>query len=311
MSQKTPAPPSARSLKEASLKRDAAGRELKLHQIEVKADAAKRTISGYASVFNNWDSYNDTIVPGAFKRTIAEKHDGRDASLVKFLWQHSWSDALGLPTVLREDSRGLEFEAKVIHPGELGQVALTLAAEKVVDGVSIGFNLFPGGYEWVDLDQLSEVELAQLLQHATLDDLWWSPPGRLTAIDLWEFSLVTFAANPDARVEVVKSLARTLVPGWSPVPAEQRAGRVLSQRNADALGRALGTLDAAAAEIRSVLESAATEEEEAAPAEEETPKQTPPLTPHTGIVTPSTAIADTALSAVLGDIRSAFEDFDL
>lgn len=306
-----PKTPSARELKEASLKRDAAGRELKLHQVEVKADAAKRTISGYASVFNNWDSYNDTIAPGAFKRTIAEKHDGRDASLVKFLWQHTWADALGLPTVLREDSRGLEFEAKVIHPGELGTVALTLAAEKVVDGVSIGFNLFPGGYEWVDLDQLSEAELAKLLQHATLDDLWWSPPRRLTAIDLWEFSLVTFAANPEARVEVVKSLARTLVPGWSPVPREQRAGRVLSQRNVDALGRALGALDGAAAEIRSVLESATVEEEGAA---EEVPKAAPehaPLTPHTGIVTPSTAIADAALSAVLGDIRSAFEEFDL
>lgn len=197
------------------------GHETKQFKIEIKADSEKRLISGYASTFDGWDSYIDTIVKGAFVRTIAEKHEGREHSLIKFLWQHAWADPLGLPTVLREDSHGLEFEAKVSDPTDLGRRALVLAEEKVVDGLSIGYDIFPGGAEWLDPSEISEDELAALLASGvTLDDLFWMTPRRLTAIDLWEVSLVTFPANTEARVEVVKSMARTLVPGWRPEGAK-------------------------------------------------------------------------------------------
>lgn len=206
----------SRALKLSSIA-TANGHETKHLQIEIKADTEKRLISGYASTFDGWDSYHDTIVKGAFARTIREKHAGREASAIKFLWQHKWAEPLGLPVVLEEDSRGLVFEAKVVEPGDLGRRALTFAAEKVVDGLSIGFDVFPGGSEWVDPAKMSTEELAGLLASgATLDDLYWMPPRRLSAIDLWEVSLVTFPANTDARVEVVKSLARVLVPGWRP-----------------------------------------------------------------------------------------------
>lgn len=203
------------------------GRSLKQLPAELKVDAERRIISGYASTFGNWDAYNDLIRPGAFARTIAEKHTGREVSRIKFLWQHRASEALGVAVRLHEDSRGLEFEGKVLHPGELGRVALVLAAEKVIDAFSIGFDVYPGGSRWLELDDLSEAERLSLLAQNSLDDLFWMPPRELSALDLWENSLVTWGANPLAMVEAVKSITRdvtrTLVPGWS--PAEARALR--------------------------------------------------------------------------------------
>ena len=107
-----------------------------------------------------------------------------------------------------------------MHPGELGRVALTLAAEGAIDAFSIGFNLFPDGAKWLELEELTEAEKVGLLANNSLDDLFWMPPRELTAIDLMENSLVTWGANPLALVEGVKSYFRTMVPGWRPEKKE-------------------------------------------------------------------------------------------
>lgn len=189
-------------------------------KFEVKADAKSGIIEGYASTFGNWDSYNDIIRAGAFSRSIAEKHAGFERSKIKFLWQHDRRQVLGLAAELREDSHGLYFEGKVVHPGELGRVALTLAAEGAIDAFSIGFNIYPGGAKWLELEDLSEAEKQALLANNSLDDLFWMPPREFTAIDLKENSLVTWGANPLALIEGVKSYFRTMVPGWRPEAKE-------------------------------------------------------------------------------------------
>jgi uncharacterized protein len=68
---------------------------LNLKSARIKADDPGR-FSGYASVFGGVDSYGDTIAPGAFADTLAE----RDRT-VKMRWNHfgpvigKWADGRG------------------------------------------------------------------------------------------------------------------------------------------------------------------------------------------------------------------------
>ena len=70
-----------------------------------------RTIKGYASVYGNLDSDNDTIHKGAFKRTIkAWGPEGKDR--IKLVAQHDISRPVARITELKEDTNGLYMEAK-------------------------------------------------------------------------------------------------------------------------------------------------------------------------------------------------------
>lgn len=214
-----------RELKLAAMPRTTRGHQIKTFAFETKVvNEAEGIIEGYASVFDVFDSYNDVVRPGAFTRTIKEKHTGRTQSKFKFLWQHDWSSPLGLPIHIEEDSTGLRVVTKVVDPTDLGRRALIMAKEGVVNGLSIGFDLFSGGANWLEMSDLTPEQIGQL----DLEMLGWWPPRELTLIDLWEFSQVTFGANPDALIDAVKSIAQTIYPGWTPpamktIPTETRA----------------------------------------------------------------------------------------
>jgi HK97 family phage prohead protease len=45
-----------------------------------------RTVVGYCSIFGNSDSIADIVIPGAFKKAVADFHAGR--SRCRFLWNH-------------------------------------------------------------------------------------------------------------------------------------------------------------------------------------------------------------------------------
>jgi HK97 family phage prohead protease len=144
---------------------------------EVKAaDAAKREIEGYAAAFMNVDSWGDRIMPGAFTKTIQE-----NASRIKVAWQHDSWDVIGKPLELKEDEIGL-FTRSYISKTQRGDEALTLAKDGVITEMSIGYRLVPDKF--------------------TLND--WGGYD-IYELKLMEYSLVTWAANPLARVTGVKS----------------------------------------------------------------------------------------------------------
>lgn len=106
-----------------------------------------RTVTGIASVFGNIDSYNDRILPGAFRKTIAES-----LRRVKFLWQHDFSappvariDSLReigvdeLPEELRAQGAvgGLEVTRTYLET-ERGEEILTAIREGAITEMSIG-----------------------------------------------------------------------------------------------------------------------------------------------------------------------------
>lgn len=149
---------------------------------EIKSVSAEGEFSGYGSVFGVKDSYGDVVIKGAFAKSLDE-WKGKGA-LPAMLWQHRASEPIGVWTKMQEDDHGLYVEGRILlSAGDLEKRAYEHLKAKSIRGLSIGYSIAPGGYEF---DKAS--------------DSYW-----LKQIDLWETSLVTFPANPEAEVEAVKS----------------------------------------------------------------------------------------------------------
>lgn len=101
-------------------------------------DSNKRVVTGYASKFGNIDLHGDMMMPGAFKKTLKERGvDGKNE--IWFLHNHDSAKILGKPNVLKEDSQGLYFEAKIVDT-TIGSDVLKLYEEGLINQHSIGFS---------------------------------------------------------------------------------------------------------------------------------------------------------------------------
>lgn len=140
-------------------------------------DRKSRTVTGYASVFDNVDSDNDVIIKGAFTKSIGERLKD-----IYFLYNHNWEKPIdkGSKNVkLFEDDYGLKFEAKIPEGLSYGNDLIILYEEGIVDEHSIGFQPIKTGNE--------------------------NGSRILKELKLYEFSAVTMAANPMAKLESIKS----------------------------------------------------------------------------------------------------------
>jgi uncharacterized protein len=151
------------------------------------ADPARGTFTGYASVFGTKiDTWIPTVIEkGAFKRTLKEQGDR-----VKILWQHDRDTPIGKPLSLRETDRGLEIVGKISETAQ-GKDVMVLLRDGVIDEMSIGFD----PVKWTMDEPTKEGE--EGLRH-------------IHEVRLWEVSLVTFAANPDAKILTVHRARRGL-----------------------------------------------------------------------------------------------------
>lgn len=167
-------------------------RQFGLRQVKLAgSDAGEMTFSGYGAVFGNVDAYGDVIEPGAFADTLADAQSGGDWPAM--LLQHGgWGigaedlSPVGIWTELAEDGHGLKVSGKLADTprGRDSYALLKMTPRPAIDGLSIGY--IPK--EW---EPRSKPE---------------DPRRRLKKVDLIEVSLVTFPANPKARVGDVKSI---------------------------------------------------------------------------------------------------------
>lgn len=132
-----------------------------------KDAASEGIIKGYASIFGNIDSDGDVMDRGAYTKTLQESKER-----VKFLWQHDMGMPLGKVMDVYEDEKGLPFEAK-ISDTELGRDAKTLISDGVLNEFSVGF--MP-----IKVEKGSDGY------------------NHIKEVKLFEFSLVTLAANSEA-----------------------------------------------------------------------------------------------------------------
>lgn len=174
--------------------------------LQLKSLDEKGRFAGYASVFNVIDNQRDVMLRGAFTQTLK----GRVAA-IRLLWQHQQEEPIGIFEQLFEDANGLYAEGRLLLSVQRGREAHDLLKAGAISGLSIGYSPVRYGVDpETGVRKLSEVEL-------------------------WEISLVTFPANASAQVTVVKSES-----DW---PELLRSGQVLAL--AEALDRAIAALSPA------------------------------------------------------------------
>ena len=166
--------------------REAGARETRAFAFEVRASGENGEIEGYGSVFGVKDTYSDIVAPGAFKASIAEHK--ANGSMPAMLWQHDQSEPIGVWTEMEEDATGLRVKGQIVTETEKGKAAYALLKKGALRGLSIGFV----SKEW---------------SYSEDDDI-----RTLTAVDLWEVSLVTFPANGKAMIDTVKNMGRIDAP---------------------------------------------------------------------------------------------------
>lgn len=135
-------------------------------------------IEGYASLFGVEDLAGDVVRAGAFARSLAR------GGGVPMLLQHRGGQVAGVWTRIREDGRGLFARGLVTGDTAAGQLAMRMAGNGEMSGLSIGFI----AREWSAKRER----------------------GRdLKAIELREISLVSEPMAPAARFRVLTSALRS------------------------------------------------------------------------------------------------------
>lgn len=132
---------------------------------------------GYASVFGVVDQGLDMVERGAFAKTLGTRK-------VKMLWQHEPDKPIGVWDDIHEDEKGLFVRGRLIPDVEKGREAMALLKAGAIDSMSIGYRTI-------------EAEATTANGRGV---------RKLTEIDLFEISLVTFPMLPDAKVTDVKSI---------------------------------------------------------------------------------------------------------
>ncbi len=143
---------------------------------QIKLSGKKGELEGYASTFGGVDSYKDTIIPGAYAKTIKGRapamfinHDSRQIPVGD--WLH-----------LEEDSTGLLVKGRIDLNHREGPSLFSALERKAMDALSIGFTIPSGGAKEND-DGIREI----------------------SEIDLKEISVVNFPADDAARISIVKA----------------------------------------------------------------------------------------------------------
>ena len=147
--------------------------------IEIKEARGDGSFTGYAAVFGNVDLGNDVILPGAFYE-VKTTRDGK----VRIAMNHDLRKLAGTAS-FEQDERGLRVHGQLALDVSYVRDAYELMKAGVLDGLSVGFDIPPGGAEWEGSGS--------------------SAVRRIKRAVLWEFSLVPFGMNPEALVDTVKA----------------------------------------------------------------------------------------------------------
>jgi HK97 family phage prohead protease len=173
----------------------AADFETKRASVAVARASEAGVFEGYASLFGVLDTSGDIVAPGAFSASLKR----RGAAGVKMLWQHKGDEPIGVWSEIVEDARGLKVTGRLDLSVARAREALSLIRTGALDGLSIGFRTLRAAND-----------------RAT-------GARRLLELDLWEISLVTFPALPQARIGAVKRSA--------PAPLEEICAKIARLRS--------------------------------------------------------------------------------
>ena len=192
-------------------------------EVKTAPEEGEGVFAGYASTWDK-DLNGDVIVKGAYKDCLDSDFGGTGAG-IPIYWNHDYStpmNLIGSSVSAVEDEKGLAFTGKLdLESPEAKRAYEHLKAGRIHQ-MSIGYIAQESA--WVKNEDAKYP---------------WDGYREIRKIKLFEVSLVTVAANQQAEVDEVKSLA-----------AEHKAGRAISAANEEkiraayeALGEILESLD--------------------------------------------------------------------
>lgn len=146
---------------------------------------------GYASVFGRLDESGDIVLPGAFRGSLTKRGSPR----VRMLFQHDPKEPVGTWETIAEDGFGLWVEGQLTGGVPRADALRRLIERRAVDGLSIGFRTVRASREA------------------------GTGHRRISEIDLWEISIVTFPMLDTARIASRKGAT------LSPIPLSLHASR--------------------------------------------------------------------------------------
>lgn len=155
--------------------------------IEV-GELAEGQFVGYASVFDNIDSYGDVVRRGAFAESL--KSFGDDGAGIPCYWGHRMDDPMlniGATVAAVEDERGLKVTVQLDLETETGRQVHRLIKQGRVREMSFAYDVLDGGPG--EVDGLDVYELRKLRIH--------------------EVSVVPIGANPQTELLAVKGETKT------------------------------------------------------------------------------------------------------
>lgn len=194
---------------------------LQLSNVDLKTDGDTGRFSGYASVFGGVDSYGDTIVKGAFERTL--KKYGKP----KMFFAHKWDTLpIGKWLVTKEDDHGLYVEGELTLASSMGKDVYASLKHGTLDGLSVGGFVMKGDYD--------ETETGRVIRH-------WSI--------LKEVSPVVFQADGAATIDLASVKGQDLTEAIAEVESIRDFERLLR----DAGGFSKGAATALVARVKAVL----------------------------------------------------------
>jgi len=155
-------------------------KNISIGDIELKM-LANGSFSGYASTFGGVDSYNDTIIAGAYKSVIDEIERGNSSMPKMFVNHRSWDIPVGKYTYMEEDERGLFMTGEFTKGNPQADMVKAAMQHGTLDGLSIGFMI--GDYEMAEEDGKTMRSIKSIKE-------------------LPEVSIVTYPADENARVDL-------------------------------------------------------------------------------------------------------------
>ena len=159
-------------------------KQLMLTNVKLKfADTVTGKFGGYASTFGGIDSYNDTIMAGAYKSVIKAVMDGSARMPKMFVNHKSYEVPIGKWTKMYEDEKGLYIEGELTPGNPEAAIVKAAMQHETIDGLSIGYMLKPEDVEFSEVDG----KMVRVIKNVS---------------DLSEVSVVTFPADDSARVDL-------------------------------------------------------------------------------------------------------------
>lgn len=138
------------------MKRELMLKTTALKRCSIKADDGEMRFSGYASVFGGVDSYGDTVIKGAYAKTLVDRERP-----ILLRWNHH-GPVIGKFLELKEDDTGLYVDFELTKGHSTAEDTAALLRHGAIDGLSIGYYIEESKMRDDGVLELQEISLREI-----------------------------------------------------------------------------------------------------------------------------------------------------